>query len=77
MLNRTAVGFGGLALRGMLADECRADSVPARPLAPRSPHFVARAKRLSFKDQKRATRSREVGMGNPKTAVRKTHSVLM
>jgi hypothetical protein len=48
MLNSTAIGFGGLALRGMLADECRADSKPASPLAPRTPHFVARAKRVIF-----------------------------
>ena len=48
MLNSTAIGFGGLALRGMLAEECRADSIPANPLAPRPPHFVARAKRVIF-----------------------------
>src|SRR5689334_12895733 len=49
MLKRSAVGFGHLALAAMLADETRAE--PARivdPLAARSPHFPARAKRVIF-----------------------------
>ena len=48
MLNRTAVGFGGLALSGLLADACLADARPSNPLAPRSPHFAPRAKRVIF-----------------------------
>ena len=48
MLNRTAVGFGGLARSGLLADACLADARPSNPLAPRSPHFAPRAKRVIF-----------------------------
>jgi hypothetical protein len=49
MLQRTAAGFGHLALAAMLADESRAE--PARavdPMAVRAPHFPARAKRVIF-----------------------------
>ena len=48
MLNHTAVGFGGLALRGMLADECLASTTPVSPLAQQPPHFAPRAKRIIF-----------------------------
>ena len=42
-----ACGFGGVALAGLLADEAAAG--PATdPLAPRAPHFAARAKRVIF-----------------------------
>jgi hypothetical protein len=44
MLQRAACGFGSLALAGLTAQEARA----ANPLAPRSPHFPARAKRVIF-----------------------------
>ena len=48
MLNRSAVGFGGLALKGLLSGECLADSALSHPRAPRLPHFVPRAKRVIF-----------------------------
>jgi len=49
MLKRSAVGFGYLALAGLLADERRVEAAAARdPLAPRAPHFAARAKRVIF-----------------------------
>src|SRR3954453_11123614 len=44
MLRRCASGFGALALTGLLAG----DSPGADPLAPRPPHFPARAKRIIF-----------------------------
>ncbi|AMV40031.1 DUF1501 domain-containing protein [Planctomyces sp. SH-PL62] len=47
MLQTCATGFGSLAMAAMFADEkARADS--AGPLAPRAPHFPARAKRVIF-----------------------------
>ena len=52
MLRGSAVGFGYLALAALLADESPAQAAPAAdvrdPLAPRSPHFAARAKRVIF-----------------------------
>jgi Protein of unknown function (DUF1501) len=49
MLQRTAAGFGWLALQAMLAERARADNGNStNPLAPRSPHFAARAKRVIF-----------------------------
>jgi hypothetical protein len=49
MLQRSAVGFGYLALASMLAEEAAA-AAPAEstPLAPRPPHLPARAKRVIF-----------------------------
>ncbi|MBY0398038.1 MAG: DUF1501 domain-containing protein, partial [Thermoleophilia bacterium] len=49
MLRDTAAGFGGLAFAALLAEEARA-AAPAQadPLAPRAPHFEARAKRVIF-----------------------------
>ena len=44
MLRSVGGGFGALALSAMLADEASASS----PLAPRAPHFPARAKRVIF-----------------------------
>jgi len=41
-LQRSALGFGSVALAGMLADQARA----ANPLAARQPHFPARSKRV-------------------------------
>jgi hypothetical protein len=46
MLGRAACGFGSLALAGLLA-EARA-ATPADPLAPKAPHFAAKAKRVIF-----------------------------
>src|SRR5262249_49785629 len=51
MLRRCALGFGHLALAAMLAAEAAAATAtprPADPLAPKAPHFPARAKRLIF-----------------------------
>jgi hypothetical protein len=50
MLRQFANGFGLIGLASMLADEARADAPrdAADPLAVRSPHFPARAKRLIF-----------------------------
>lgn len=55
MLQQTALGFGSLALTALLADESRAAEVAAArsidlrdPLAPRAPHFTARAQRVIF-----------------------------
>ncbi len=47
MLRQSAAGFAGLALAGLLADEAAA-AVRADPLAPRPPHFPAKAKRVIF-----------------------------
>jgi hypothetical protein len=51
-LQRSAVGFGSLALASMLAGESPAAPQPTAakldPLAPRLPHFAARAKRIIF-----------------------------
>jgi hypothetical protein len=52
MLSGTAAGFGALALRSLLSAESTraAELEPATesPLAPRAPHFPARAKRVIF-----------------------------
>lgn len=49
-LSRAGSGLGSLALASMIADESRADAnVPtADPLAPRTPHFTPKAKRVIF-----------------------------
>ncbi len=51
MLKSCASGFGALALSALLAEESQARS-PATgakdPLAPRPPHFPARARRIIF-----------------------------
>ena len=50
-LTKAGLGFGGLALSAMIADESRADAPaidPLRPLAPRPAHFAARAKSCIF-----------------------------
>ncbi len=44
MLRVSSCGFGGLALAGLLGTEARADN----PLAPKPPHFPARARRVIF-----------------------------
>jgi hypothetical protein len=59
LLHRCAAGFGSLALTGLLAEEAQADQPHnpqttihnpqwADPLAPKPPHFPARAKRIIF-----------------------------
>ena len=52
LLRDTATGFGGLALAALMGEEARANSTPgdadSDPLAPRSPHFAPRAKRVIF-----------------------------
>lgn len=48
ILSRTAVGFGSLAMASMLADEMLASPGELDPLAPKAPHFPARAKRIIF-----------------------------
>ncbi len=45
-LRRAACGFGYLALAGLAGQQARATAVD--PLAPRQPHFPARAKRVIF-----------------------------
>ncbi|MCA9176804.1 MAG: DUF1501 domain-containing protein [Planctomycetales bacterium] len=45
LLNRSALGLGGLALSELLSTS-QAEAGPASPLAPRAPHFPARAKRV-------------------------------
>ncbi len=48
LIRRAAGGFAGIALAGMLADENRAGESVRDPLAPKRPHFPARAKRVIF-----------------------------
>lgn len=48
LLQRSAVGFGSLALASLLADESAAEMPVADPLAAQPPHFAARAKRVIF-----------------------------
>src|SRR6185312_7511755 len=45
MLRQAACGFGSLALAGLATGQAAA---AANPLAPRAPHFPARAKRVIF-----------------------------
>jgi len=46
LLQRAAGGFGSLALAGMLAEQARAET--RDPLAPRAPHFPAKAQNVIF-----------------------------
>jgi hypothetical protein len=48
MLRQAGAGFGSLALAALLAEEASAAQPSANPLAPRAPHFPARAKRVIF-----------------------------
>ena len=50
MLLQCANGFGGLALLTLLADQAHADvaKTPRNPLAPRPPHFAAKARSIIF-----------------------------
>ena len=47
MLQRSAAGFGYLALQAMLGRE-QAQAAVVNPMAPKPPHFPARAKRIVF-----------------------------
>src|SRR5882724_6713970 len=47
LLRTLACGFGGIALAGLLQENAGADP-RANPLAPRLPHFAAKAKRVIF-----------------------------
>ncbi len=49
LLQSTACGFGYLALAGLLSRSQKASAAPStNPLAPKPPHFPARAKRVIF-----------------------------
>ncbi|WZO96515.1 DUF1501 domain-containing protein [Isosphaeraceae bacterium EP7] len=54
LLRSSAAGFGGLALAGLIAEQTKVGAVevgrpdPTMPLAVRSPHFPAKAKRVIF-----------------------------
>ena len=48
LLARSAVGFGSLALASLLGESARAEGGTLDPLAPKPPHFAARAKRVIF-----------------------------
>ncbi len=48
LLQRSAVGFGSLALASLLANESSIRAADENPLAARLPHFAARAKRIIF-----------------------------
>jgi len=48
LLKQSAVGFGSLALASMLGGETPLAAASNDPLAPKQPHFPARAKRIIF-----------------------------
>ena len=48
MLQRTAAGFGGLALASLLADQSRGANPLAAAIEERLPHFAPKAKRVIF-----------------------------
>jgi hypothetical protein len=45
-LERMGAGFGGLALSALLAEEAAAGAAAVNPLAPKSPHFAPKVKRV-------------------------------
>lgn len=47
-LQTTAAGFGLMAFNGLMAAEAIRNGTPLKPLAPRDPHFPAKAKRIIF-----------------------------
>ncbi len=48
-LQECGLGFGAMAAASLLQRESRASSTPAqRPLAPKAPHFPARAKQVIY-----------------------------
>ena len=69
ILRTTGAGFGALALAGMLSERVRADQPvqpKAGPLAPKEPHFAAKAKRIIFVFlSKEPFRSLILGSTNP------------
>lgn len=49
ILKTTAAGFGSVALAGLMASQARSgDDQKVSPLAPKEPHFPAKAKRIIF-----------------------------
>jgi hypothetical protein len=48
MLRVSGAGFGGLALAAMLGQQATAEAQKPNPLAPKPPHFAAKAKRVIF-----------------------------
>src|SRR6185503_16090248 len=46
--SKTAIGVGGIALASLLNDKLFAGVSPANPLAPKQPHFPAKAKRVVY-----------------------------
>jgi hypothetical protein len=49
MLQRVGTGFGVLGLAGLLNDQqllAKPQAAPTNPLAPKPPHFAAKAKRI-------------------------------
>jgi len=47
-LKSASAGFGMVALAGLIGQQAGADDKVAKPLAPKKPHFPAKAKRLIF-----------------------------
>jgi len=47
-LKSASAGFGMVALAGLIGQQAGADDKVAKPLAPKTPHFPAKAKRLIF-----------------------------
>ena len=47
-LKSASAGFGMVALAGLIGQQAGADDKAAKPLAPKKPHFPAKAKRLIF-----------------------------
>src|SRR6476659_9663328 len=68
MLQSLSCGFGYLALAGMCA-EGAARTAGATPLAPRAPHFPAKAKRVIFLYMQGAPSQHETFDYNPELAV--------
>src|ERR1700677_3164286 len=48
LFKHAAGGFASIALAGMLAEQSKSQEAAADPLAPKRPHFRARAKRVIF-----------------------------
>jgi len=48
MLRRCAMGFGGVAMQALLHDEANAAPGISDPLAPKTPHFPAKARNVIF-----------------------------
>jgi hypothetical protein len=46
--SKTAMGVGGIALASLLNDTLFANAAPASPMAPKQPHFPAKAKRVIY-----------------------------